>query len=70
MERKMVLVYEKHNPYHETPPNKLLQGLQSLSDGRVFGQQKIGPCFKINNTFQLTLFNPLLTFNRMQAAQQ
>ena len=47
----------------------LLQGLQNLSDGRGFGQQKIGPCFKISISFQLTLFNRPLTFNRMQSAQ-
>ena len=70
MKRNMALGYEQNHSYHETPANTLLQGLQNLSDGRVFREQKTGPSFKINISFQLTLFHPALMFNCMQSAQQ
>ena len=62
MIRNMSLIYAQKHGYYENPAHKLLQGLQNLSDGTGLRQQKIGPCFKISINFQLTLFNPQLTF--------
>ena len=60
MKRNMALGYEQNHSYHETSAHKFLKGLQNLSEGRSLRQQKIGPCFKINISFQLTL--PILLF--------
>ena len=64
MERNVAHRYVHNYSFHENQGHKLLQGLQNLSDGRSLKQQKIGPCFKISSSFQLTLFNPPPTFNR------
>ena len=64
MDRNVARRYANNYILHENPGHKLWQGWQNLSDGRGLRQQKIGPCFKISISFQLTLFNPPLTFNR------
>ena len=64
MDRNVARRYAHNYVLHENPGRKLLQGWKNLSDGRGLRQQKRGPCFKISTSFQLTLFNPPLTFNR------
>ena len=64
MDRNVARIYAHNHILHENPGHKLLQGWKNLSDGRGLRQQKRGPCFKISTSFQLTLFNRPLTFNR------
>ena len=64
MNRNAARRYAHSYILHENPGHKLLQGWKKLSEGRGLRQQNRGPCSNISTSFQLTLFNPPLTFNR------